>query len=318
MASSKYPGEKILLEYGTRNELALSYGVSERTIYRWLNKASRSSGLEPKKPTRPRPATLARFKGTRKQLAQKYNVSERTVYRWMQAARLNGTEIEQRAKHSAYPGMSILQEPGSNKKLADKYNVSTRTISRWKNKARQDAGLPDLRKTKQWKKNKNGAYEYIGDEAAFEKQIEEAYNPENIFEPPEEDIESFDYEEPIESPFEEPFDEPFEVEDAEEYTGTDEDLQGRLGKDLGMLNALLYDKDLLVEGSAFKGLNYNQKIEYLNKYIGWQYEQNEWRFYNKETHEFDTSPEFVSNIDMWGAEFEGWLTEQQIIEDIGL
>lgn len=316
--ASKYPGEKILLEYGTRNELALSYGVSERTIYRWLNKAAKSSGLEPKKPTRPRPATLAGFKGTRKQLAQKYNVSERTVYRWMNAARLNGTPIEQRAKHSAYPGMSILQEPGTNKKLAEKYNVSTRTISRWKNKARQDAGLPDLRKTKQWKKNKNGAYVYVGDEAAFEKQIEEAYNPDNILEPPEEVIESFDYEEPIEAPFEEPIDEPFEVEDAEEYTGSDEDLQGRLGKELGMLNALLYDNDLLVEGSAFHSLNYNQKIEYLNKYIGWQFEQNEWRFYNKETHEFDTSPEFVSNVDMWGDEFEGWLAEQQIIEDIGL
>lgn len=316
--ASKYPGEKILLEYGTRNELALSYGVSERTIYRWLNKAAKSSGMQPKKPTRPRPATLAGFKGTRKQLAQKYNISERTVYRWIAAARLNGTPIEQRAKYSNYPGISILQEPGSNKKLADKYNVSTRTISRWKNKARQDAGLPDLRKTKQWKKNKNGAYEYIGNEAAFDQQIEEAYNPENILEPPEEVIDSFEYEEPIEAPFEEPVDELFEVEDAEEYTGTDEDLQGRLGKDLGMLNALIYDKDLLVENSAFNGLNYNQKIEYLNKYIGWQFEQNEWRFYNQSTHEFDTSPEFVSNVDMWGAEFEGWLNEQQIIENIDL
>lgn len=318
MASSKYPGEVILYEYGTRQELANIYGVSERTIYRWINKAGKSAGIQPKKQTKPRPATLAGFKGTRKQLAQKYNVSERTVYRWMNAARLNGYEIEQRAKHSNYPGMSILQEPGSNKKLADKYNVSTRTISRWKNKARQDAGLPDLRKTKQWKKNKNGAYEYIGDEAAFEKQIEEAYNPDNILEPPEEVIDSFDYEEPIESPFEDTFDEPFEVEDAEEYTGADEDLKGRLGKDLGMLNALIYDKDLLVEGSAFNGLNYNQKIEYLNKYIGWQFEQNQWRFYNQSTHEFDTSPEFVSNVDMWGDEFEGWLAEQQIIEEINL
>lgn len=312
--ASKYPGEVILYEYGTRQELANVYGVSERTIYRWINKAGKSAGIQPKKQTRPRPSTLAGFKGTRKQLAQKYNVSERTVYRWIASARLNGAEIEQRAKHSKYPGMSILQEPGSNKKLADKYNVSSRTISRWKNKARQDAGLPDLRKTGQWKKNENGAYQYVGDEAAFEQQIEEAYNPDNILEPPEEISDSFDYEEPIEAPF----DDLFEVEDAEEYTGADEDLQGRLGKDLGMLNALIYDKDLLVENSAFSGLSYNQKIEYLNKYIGWQFEYNEWRFYNQSTHEFDTSPEFVSNIDMWGSEFEGWLNEQQIIEDIDL
>ena len=37
---AKYPGMQILYEVGTRKELAASYGVSERTVYRWLNRAA--------------------------------------------------------------------------------------------------------------------------------------------------------------------------------------------------------------------------------------------------------------------------------------
>ena len=41
---TKYPGFMILNEIGTRAELARAYGVSERTIYRWLNRAAKEKG----------------------------------------------------------------------------------------------------------------------------------------------------------------------------------------------------------------------------------------------------------------------------------
>jgi transposase-like protein len=74
---AKYPGSFIINEVGTRKDLANIYGVSERTIYRWLNKAAEESGLSPKisKKRHPRPETLINFKGTRKALAKKYNVT---------------------------------------------------------------------------------------------------------------------------------------------------------------------------------------------------------------------------------------------------
>ena len=64
---AKYPGSFIINEVGTRKELAGLYGVSERTIYRWLNKAAKESGMKPAaKSKRPRLSTLEKFKGTRK------------------------------------------------------------------------------------------------------------------------------------------------------------------------------------------------------------------------------------------------------------
>ena len=136
-----YPGSSILYEIGSRKELAQSYGVSERTIYRWLNKARAETGAKKDKPRRPRQSTLENFTGTRKELANKYGVSERTVYRWLNKAREKGADIASRAKGSAYPGINILDEQGSNRQIAQKYNVSESTIRRWKKRAA--AGMPE-------------------------------------------------------------------------------------------------------------------------------------------------------------------------------
>lgn len=138
---TKYPGFSILYEVSSRKELAQSYGVSERTIYRWLNKARAETGAKKDRPRRPRQSTLENFQGTRKELAKKYGVSERTVYRWLNRAREQGADISPRTTVSAYPGINILNESGSNRQIAKKYNVSESTIRRWKKRAA--AGMPE-------------------------------------------------------------------------------------------------------------------------------------------------------------------------------
>ena len=142
MARSKYPGIQILYEVGTRQELAQSYGVSERTMYRWLNKAKAQTK---ERQEYPGAGPIARFKGTRKELAEKYNISERTAYRWLKKARESGADIPSRQAKSKYPGTAILDERGTNKNIGDRYGVSEATIRRWKNRARSDAeaaGMP--------------------------------------------------------------------------------------------------------------------------------------------------------------------------------
>ena len=143
MARSKYPGIQILYEVGTRQELAQSYGVSERTMYRWLNKAKAQTK---ERQEYPGAGPIARFKGTRKELAEKYNISERTAYRWLKKARESGADIPSRRAKSKYPGTAILDERGTNKSIGDRYGVSESTIRRWKNRARSDAeaaGIPE-------------------------------------------------------------------------------------------------------------------------------------------------------------------------------
>jgi transposase len=107
---AKYPGSMILNEIGTRKELAAAYGVSERTIYRWMNKARAETGEKKAKPRRPRLSTLENFKGTRKELAKKYGVSERTVYRWLDKAKKQGAEIPSRQKKKIAKDMSMPEE----------------------------------------------------------------------------------------------------------------------------------------------------------------------------------------------------------------
>lgn len=143
MARSKYPGIQILYEVGTRQELAQSYGVSERTMYRWLNKAKAQTK---ERQEYPGAGPLARFKGTRKELAEKYNISERTAYRWLKKARESGADIPSRQAKSKYPGLAILDEQGTNKSIGDRYGVSEATIRRWKNRASSEAeavGIPE-------------------------------------------------------------------------------------------------------------------------------------------------------------------------------
>ena len=132
MARSKYPGIQILYEVGTRQELAQSYGVSERTMYRWLNKAKSQTK---ERQEYPGAGPIARFKGTRKELAAKYNISERTAYRWLKKARESGADIPSRQAKSKYPGTAILDERGTNKSIGNRYGVSEATIRRWKNRA---------------------------------------------------------------------------------------------------------------------------------------------------------------------------------------
>lgn len=132
MARSKYPGIQILYEVGTRQELAQSYGVSERTMYRWLNKAKSQTK---ERQQYPGAGPIARFKGTRKELAAKYNISKRTAYRWLKKARESGADIPSRQAKSKYPGIAILDERGTNKSIGDRFGVSEATIRRWKNRA---------------------------------------------------------------------------------------------------------------------------------------------------------------------------------------
>lgn len=135
---AKYPGNFILQEIGTNKELARSWGVSERTIYRWKAKAKAETGIKTKS-NKPSAKKIAGFKGTRKELAEKYNISERTAYRWIKEAKEQGYDTN-RQQESKYPGSFILNEIGTNKELAQSYGVSERTISRWKAKARVEEG----------------------------------------------------------------------------------------------------------------------------------------------------------------------------------
>lgn len=136
--ASKYPGFQILYEVAdSRADLAQSYGVSERTIYRWLTRAAKETGETPK-PKYPGAKRISSFKGTRAQMAAKFGVSERTIYRWLNKARGEGQQIESRLPISKNPGISILDEPGTNSAIADKYGVSTRTVQRWKQQAREE------------------------------------------------------------------------------------------------------------------------------------------------------------------------------------
>jgi transposase len=266
---AKYPGFAILHEVGTRKEMAQAYGVSERTIYRWLAKAAKESGTAPKMKF-PGADKIAAFKGTRKQLAAKYNISERTAYRWVNKAKAAGADIPSRAVKSKYPGTMILNEVGTNKDLAAAYNVSPRTISRWKKKAQEEELTKGL--------------------------------PEEIITEPEEQLGEF----PEEIITEEP-----------ETEEPDIDFEGREFEDKNQQNLyditerlLNPDNELIPDDSIFKTLSIDEQMDYIDMYLQYQYELDEHQFYNPETHKMDFSPDFVSNINIWGEEFEDWAQKQ--------
>ena len=266
-----YPGSQILFEYGTRKELAKIYGVSERTIYRWMNRAKSETGSKPVKARRPRMSTLANFQGTRKELANKYKVSERTVYRWLAAAKDKGVDIQSRSKTSKYPGPEILASTKTNKKLAEEYDVSTRTIARWKNQARQELTPEEF------------------------TPIDQTPTSDTIETP----------ETPIETP-----EEIFEVPDTidEEYEGLDMD--PRQIDDLIAISDMLYEQDLLSADSMFNQLTGAEKVTYISKYIEYQMDYNPQLFYDKESGEFRTDPDWLQGLNIWGDEFEEWVHEQ--------
>ena len=253
--TSKYPGISILYE------LAQSYGVSERTIYRWLDKAAKESG-EKIKPKFPGAKRLANFKGTRKEAAAKFGVSERTIYRWLNKARSQGQQIPSRIAASKNPGIAILDEPGSNKTIAKKFGVSSRTVQRWKQQARDNLNnqIPEQEDT----------YEDIYEDTQ-----------EDIFQEP-----AFD-----ESDFEEP------DQKQEDYIE-------------GLINIVLEHNELVSENSLYRTLSPAEQQAYMEFYIQYQYDMDEHQFYNEEIHKMDFSPDFVSTINIWGDEFEDWVTKQ--------
>ena len=269
MARGKYPGIQILYEVGTRKELAESYGVSERTMYRWLNKAKAETHERQQYPGAKR---IANFKGTRKELAAKYNISERTAYRWLNKARSEGADVPSRQARSKYPGPVILEETGTNKSIGDRYGVSEATIRRWKRQATAETWSEDTG--------------FEQPEATFEE-------PEATFEQPEAD-------------FEQPGEEHGEEFDEEQQREED----GRK-----LLYDLLNQKEQFVDNSIFFTYEPQKQLQLLQSYIDYQYELNPFNFYNKETHQFDFSPDFVSSINIWGDEFETYLNRLEDLTD---
>ena len=273
--ASKYPGISILYEIGSRADVAQAYGVSERTIYRWLDKAAKESGEKPK-PKFPGSKLLANFKGTRKQAAAKFGVSERTIYRWLNKAREQGQQIPSRLPSSKNPGVSILDEPGTNSTIAKKFGVSTRTVQRWKQQAREEV--------------KKSEPEFDSDE--WKKKQEEITAPDDsIFEEPE---------------FEEPEFEEEELGEMPEEIFTED----QMDPIEGLINTVLDHEELLAETSLFRTLTPEEQKAYMEFYIQYQYDMDEHQFYNEETHKMDFSPDFVSTINIWGEEFEDWVTKQ--------
>ena len=271
--SSKYPGFQILYEVAdTRADLAQSYGVSERTIYRWLARAAKESGETPK-PKYPGAKRLSSFKGTRAQMAKKYGVSERTIYRWLNKAREQGAQIPSRLPQSKNPGISILDETGTNRTIANRYGVSTRTVQRWKQEARE--------------KIKKQAPE----EEPLSDYPEEIITEEPLPEMPEEVI--FEDEEP-------------ELGEMPEEIFT-EDQKDPIE---GLINIVLEHEELLADTSLFRTLSPVEQQAYMEFYIQYQYDMDEHQFYNEETHKMDFSPDFVSTLNIWGEEFEDWVTKQ--------
>lgn len=278
-----YPGAFILNEVGTNKELASVYGVSERTIYRWKNKAKKETGAKVKRPTRPRTSTLINFKGTRKQLAKKYGVSERTAYRWIQQAKQKGVDIPSRQKKAAYPGAQILLEYGTNKELAKIYNVSERTISRWKNRARIEA---------------EGPFEVLPLEPT----------PEPTAAPSQEDISSG-------------FEDLFEIEDTEDL-GYDEHTLYNLTSIADLLTdpqmPVLGEDSLYHELSPNEQITYIDA--YLRFQYG--QDEHQFYDESTHSMMFDpddpnlTSPSFIANLDIWGDDFNEWLAWQSEVKTI--
>lgn len=284
----KYPGAFIINEYGTNKELAKIYGVSERTIYRWKNKAKKETGERVRKPTRPRVSTLQRFKGTRKELAKRYGVSERTAYRWIAEAKAKGAEITPRQKKTTYPGAEILLDKRTNKDIAKNYNVSERTVQRWKRRARTET------QTEQ--------YESFEDLVLANATYE-------------------DFASEFTDQFEDQIGEPFEVTDNEQWT--DEHTLYNLAEISDFLT--MGDGAILNDDSLFYNVPIEERLQTIDSYLRYCYGYNEHQFYDEATHSMMYNPEdpnvwspsFIANMpDIWGDDFEEWLAWQESVRDI--
>lgn len=286
---TNYPGISILSEIGSRKELAESYGVSERTIYRWLNKAQNESGFKPKKPRRPRLSTLENFAGTRAELAKRYGVSERTVYRWINKARTQGASIPSRSQASRYPGTMILSDNGTRGQLAQAYGVSKSTIDRWKKRAKIELS------------------QQLPEEIFTPDQLpEEIFTPDQL---PEEIITPDMLPEEIITPE--------DIEEEYDPNAFPEEIITEEPDDIHTLIDMILDSDSLVENSVFHTFDVAKQADLLRAYIEYQSDQNPGQFYNSEIHDFDYSPEFISTINIWGDEFENWLDRMENLKAFG-
>ena len=296
---AKYPGDIILNEIGTRADMAKAYGVSERTIYRWLNKAANESGVKLRaKARRPRTSTLEKFTGTRKQLAKKYGVSERTAYRWLKKARDAGADIPQRQRKSKYPGPSILIDQRTSRQIADDLGVTPQTVKRWKRRAMLETAHEPEPQQPQQPQDTTPPLEDVGEPW-------EVPEPEDIGEP---------WEVP---PPDEDIDEPWEVPESEyEYQEEYADLYGveeSLFNNLADIAALLQDTELIDPDSKFWDIDPNMRLIYLSDYISYQADRNPKRFYEV-TRDWGNipldDPELIASVNIWGEDFNFWLEEQ--------
>lgn len=292
-----YPGSFILNEVGTRKEMAQAYGVSERTIYRWLNKAAKESGLTPSLSASSYPGAIAvgKFKGTRKELAAKYGISERTAYRWLNKAR---EEMQAARVRGSYPGESILTESGSTKDLAEKYGVSPRTIQRWKERAEAQKGLRPRR----------ARVNIIPQEPPQEQEP-----PQSIFDEEEpEIIENIeDPESKITPPATEEMEEIFEVD-------TSEALDDDTIEELNDIVNSLFEFDLLEENSIFKDMDLMEQALLIYDYLQYQYDNFPYIFYKKSTGDEITLRDVddLMNLNIWRNEFEFWLANEMEINRV--
>lgn len=278
MARSKYPGIQILYEVGTRQELAQSYGVSERTMYRWLNKAKSQTK---ERQQYPGAGPISRFKGTRKELAAKYNISERTAYRWLKKARESGADIPSRQAKSKYPGIAILDERGTNKSIGDRFGVSEATIRRWKNRAQSEA--------------------------------EAAGMPTEIFTPDQLPQEIFT---PDQLP-EEIITEPESVldDELEDLLG-EESTEYESFTSINDLVEDVINLDILSPDSVFLGLDKETQREYMYTYIKYQSQHNKDLYYWVEKVGMSDIPsEDIASLNIWGDSFETFVQEQIALDE---
>jgi len=278
MARSKYPGIQILYEVGTRQELAQSYGVSERTMYRWLNKAKSQTK---ERQEYPGAGPIARFKGTRKELAEKYNISERTAYRWLKKARESGADIPSRQAKSKYPGLAILDERGTNKSIGDRYGVSEATIRRWKNRAQSEAeaaGMPSEVLTPDQLPQEIFTPDQLPEEILTE--------PESVLDDELEDLlgeESTEY---------------------ESFTSINDLVED------------VINLDVLTPDSIFMGLEKEKQREYMYAYIKYQSQHNKDLYYWVEKVGMSDIPaEDIASLNIWGDSFETFVQEQIALDE---
>lgn len=258
--------------------------------------------------------------GTNKELANIYGVSERTIYRWK--AKSN-KETGVKPKKNRRPRTATLQKfKGTRKELAKKYGVSERTAYRWLAKAREQGAEIESR---QKKTKYPGAF--ILNEYGTNRELAEIYGVSERTiarwkrrarietQTDQEPKQKAPDQAPDQAPQEDFYTDLFGDEEIEEPISQTEQFK----QDLDTLSDSLNDFDLLVEDSIFNTLDAETKRRYLYEYVWFRFEENPFNFY-KAGEGMPESPDFedtehIANIDIWGNDFESWLTNQMEIDN---